>query len=64
MLSAENFRAIGKFDEELQLKPYITEYADGICTTFYHKAMNKGIVTFAAQIMQTITKTLTKHCIL
>ena len=35
------------FDEELQLKPYITEYSDGICTTFYHKAMNKGIVTFA-----------------
>lgn len=35
------------FDEELTLKPYITEYADGICTTFYHKEMNKGIVTFA-----------------
>jgi TPR repeat protein len=35
------------FDEELQLKSYITEYADGICTTFYHKEMNKGIVTFA-----------------
>ena len=35
------------FDEELQLKPYITEYADGIVTTFYHKEMNKGIVTFA-----------------
>ena len=35
------------FDEELQLKSYITEYADGICTTFYHKGMNKGIVTFA-----------------
>ena len=35
------------FDEELQLKPYITEYSDGICTTFYHKGMNKGIVTFA-----------------
>ena len=35
------------FDEELQLKPYITEYADGICTIFYHKEMNKGIVTFA-----------------
>ena len=35
------------FDEELQLKSYITEYADGIFTTFYHKEMNKGIVTFA-----------------
>ncbi|MDD6328720.1 MAG: sel1 repeat family protein, partial [Lachnospiraceae bacterium] len=35
------------FDEELQLKAYITEYADGICTTFYHKEMEKGIVTFA-----------------
>lgn len=35
------------FEEELQLKSYITEYADGICTTFYHKEMEKGIVTFA-----------------
>lgn len=35
------------FEEELQLKAYITEYADGICTTFYHKEMEKGIVTFA-----------------
>ena len=35
------------FEEELQLKAYITEYADGICTTFYHKEMQKGIVTFA-----------------
>ena len=35
------------FEEELQLKSYITEYSDGICTTFYHKEMNKGIVTFA-----------------
>ncbi|MCR5213941.1 MAG: sel1 repeat family protein [Eubacterium sp.] len=35
------------FDEELQLKSYITDYADGIVTTFYHKEMNKGIVTFA-----------------
>ncbi|MGN0436274.1 MAG: tetratricopeptide repeat protein, partial [Wujia sp.] len=35
------------FDEELQLKAYVTEYADGICTTFYHKEMEKGIVTFA-----------------
>ena len=35
------------FEEELQLKAYTTEYADGICTTFYHKEMEKGIVTFA-----------------
>ena len=35
------------FDEELQLKAYITEYADGVCCTFYHKEMEKGIVTFA-----------------
>ncbi len=35
------------FEEELTLKSYITEYSDGICTTFYHKAMDKGIVTFA-----------------
>ncbi len=35
------------FDEELQLKAYITDYADGVCTTFYHKEMEKGIVTFA-----------------
>ena len=35
------------FDEELSLQAYITEYADGICTTFYHKGMEKGIVTFA-----------------
>ena len=35
------------FEEDLQLKAYITEYADGICTTFYHKEMEKGIVTFA-----------------
>ena len=30
------------FDEDLQLKAYITEYADGICTTYYHKDMEKG----------------------
>lgn len=35
------------FDEELQLKAYVTEYADGICTTFYHKELEKGIVSFA-----------------
>ena len=35
------------FDEDLQLKAYITEYADGICTTYYHKDMEKGIVSFA-----------------
>lgn len=35
------------FDEDLQLKAYVTEYADGICTTYYHKDMEKGIVSFA-----------------
>lgn len=35
------------FDEELQLKAYVTEYADGICTTYYHKDLEKGIVSFA-----------------
>ncbi len=34
------------FEEELTIKPYITEYADGICTTYYHKELEKGIVTF------------------
>lgn len=29
------------FDEDLQLKAYITEYADGICTTYYHKDMER-----------------------
>ncbi len=35
------------FDEELQLKAYVTEYADGICTTYYHKDLEKGVVSFA-----------------
>ncbi|MGN0395264.1 MAG: tetratricopeptide repeat protein [Coprococcus sp.] len=35
------------FDEDLQLKAYVTEYADGICTTYYHKDLEKGIVSFA-----------------
>ncbi len=35
------------FDEDLQLKAYVTEYADGICTTYYHKELEKGIVSFA-----------------
>jgi TPR repeat protein len=35
------------FDEDIQLKAYVTEYADGICTTYYHKDMEKGIVSFA-----------------
>ena len=35
------------FDEEIQLKAYVTEYADGICTTYYHKDLEKGIVSFA-----------------
>lgn len=35
------------FDEDIQLKAYVTEYADGICTTYYHKDLEKGIVSFA-----------------
>lgn len=29
------------------LAEYITEYSDGICATYYHKELEKGIVTFA-----------------
>lgn len=35
------------FDVEMNIQEYVTEYADGICATFYHKEMEKGIVTFA-----------------
>lgn len=35
------------FDVEMNIQEYITEYADGICATFYHKELEKGIVTFA-----------------
>ena len=34
-------------DYELNIQEYITEYADGICATYYHKEMERGIVTFA-----------------
>lgn len=35
------------YDYELNITPYITEYANGISARFYHKEMDKGIVTFA-----------------
>lgn len=35
------------FEDELNITDYITEYADGICATFYHKELEKGVVTFA-----------------
>ncbi len=34
------------YDIDLNITPYITEYANGISTRFYHKEMDKGIVTF------------------
>ncbi len=34
------------YDYELTITPYITEYANGISARFYHKEMDKGIVTF------------------
>lgn len=34
-------------DYDLTIQEYITEYADGICATYYHKEMERGIVTFA-----------------
>lgn len=34
-------------DYDLNIQEYITEYADGICATYYHKEMERGIVTFA-----------------
>lgn len=37
------------FDQELNINPYVTEYSDGICTTYFHKELEKGIVTFAFQ---------------
>lgn len=37
------------FEEELNITSYITEFADGICTTYFHKELEKGIVTFAFQ---------------
>lgn len=34
------------YDYELNITPYITEYANGISARFYHKDIDKGIVTF------------------
>lgn len=34
------------YDLDLNITPYITEYANGISARFYHKEMDKGIVTF------------------
>ncbi|MBQ8148565.1 MAG: sel1 repeat family protein [Lachnospiraceae bacterium] len=36
-------------DYELNIQEYVTEYADGLCATYYHKEMEHGIVTFAFQ---------------
>lgn len=34
------------YDCDLNITPYITEYANGISARFYHKDLDKGIVTF------------------
>ncbi|MDE6434782.1 MAG: sel1 repeat family protein [Lachnospiraceae bacterium] len=34
------------YDCDLNITPYITEYANGISARFYHKDMDRGIVTF------------------
>lgn len=34
-------------DYDLNLQEYVTEYADGMCATYYHREMERGIVTFA-----------------
>ena len=34
------------YDMGVNITPYITEYANGISARFYHKEMDKGIVTF------------------
>ena len=34
------------YECEVNITPYITEYANGISARFYHKEMDKGIVTF------------------
>ncbi len=36
-------------DYDLNIQEYITEYADGICATYYHRELEHGIVTFAFQ---------------
>lgn len=35
------------YDCDLNITPYITEYANGLSARFYHKEYDKGIVTFA-----------------
>lgn len=34
------------YDLDLNITPYITEYANGISARFYHKELDKGIVSF------------------
>lgn len=34
------------YDCDVNITPYITEYANGISARFYHKELDKGIVTF------------------
>ncbi len=34
------------YDCDVNITPYVTEYANGISARFYHKDMDKGIVTF------------------
>lgn len=34
------------YDCDLNIAPYVTEYANGISARFYHKDLDKGIVTF------------------
>lgn len=34
------------YDCEVNITPYVTEYANGISARFYHKEMDKGIVSF------------------
>ena len=34
-------------DYDLNIQEYVTEYADGICATYYHKELERGLVTFA-----------------
>lgn len=34
------------YDLDINITPYITEYANGISARFYHKEIDKGIVTF------------------
>lgn len=34
------------YDCDINITPYVTEYANGISARFYHKEMDRGIVTF------------------